>query len=246
MEDMITAKTKGKPIASHLNALQTPPSFNSKNIGLYTGDLDWLNTLRDLNTTTEPVIPFDIPKLDSVIQGVRRKTINIPLAGTNIGKTLMLCHFAAAYMRRGLKVLYLTREMTEVLIQNRIHANLLEIDLERDSTLRIPPSARLPENCGSLVVKSFPGLVSHAGHFRSFLAELKTNLNFAPDVVLVDYLALCASERLQVGAGTPQYAVIGSISKELRALAQQTNTVLWTASQANREGLGKGMLQRLR
>jgi hypothetical protein len=235
---LIQADESDKPLAEFCHQLLTPPTLERDLPGLDTGLPDFLAKLREHNLHKEAVIPFDIEWLNRTVRGVRRKFLNVVLAGTNVGKTLWLCHLAAAYLRTGLSVLYITMEMDEWLLQNRIHANLLNIALEPDSTLVIPAHVQAPPGIGRLIVRGYLAN-SHTGLFRSYIADLKAKQQFKPDIILVDYLALCGSELLH-GNNIPQYQILGSVSKELRSLAQQTDSVVWSAAQANRQGLTKG------
>lgn len=233
---------KRATINTFATLLLNPPSFapDLSSLGLDTASPDFLKQLQELNMNKEAVIPFDIPSLNRKIQGVRRKTLNIVLAGTSCGKSLFLCHLTAAYARQGLNILYLTMEMDEQMTANRIYANLLKRPLTSDGDLVFDPdNVSLPKGLGRIVIKEFATGAAHTGSFRTHLGKLQAQAGFTPDIIVIDYLAICSSERLKSSSNNPNHIVVGSIAKELRALAQQTNAVVWTASQMNRAGMGK-------
>ena len=196
----------------------------------------------DFYKRVEEKIPFDIDLFNTITRGgVSNKTLNVALAGTGVGKSLFLCHFAAANLMNNLNVLYITLEMSEEKIAERIDANLLNVTMDElkilekiDFTLRVD---RVKEKTkGKLVIKEFPTATAPVGHFRSLLDELKMKKDFKPDVIYVDYLNLCVSARLKYGGNNNSYTVIKSIAEELRGLAVQYDLPIMTATQTTRQG----------
>lgn len=187
-------------------------------------------------------IPFDLEYLNRITKGgLPRKTLNIVLAGTGVGKSLFMCHCAAANLARGSNVLYITMEMAEERIAERVDANLLNVTLEELSI--IPKDSyqkkidRLKQNTkGKLIVKEYPTSSAGSGHFRHLLNELKLKRNFVPDVVYIDYLNICASTRVKQGANVNSYTYIKSIAEELRGLAVEFNVPIVSATQTTRSG----------
>jgi replicative DNA helicase len=187
-------------------------------------------------------IPFNLKMLNKVTNGgVPRKTLNIILAGTNVGKTLAMVHMAANYMQQGLNVLYITLEMAEEWIANRVDANLMDMtvkEVEDQSSFDFYKNIgkiKTQENVGKLIVKEYPTASAHCGHFKQLMEELKLKKKFKPDVILVDYIGICASSRVKIGQ-SGSYFYIKAIAEELRGLAVETNTALWSAVQVNRTG----------
>lgn len=187
-------------------------------------------------------IPFDLEYLNRITKGgLPRKTLNIVLAGTGVGKSLFMCHCAAANLARGSNVLYITMEMAEERIAERVDANLLNVTLEELSV--IPKDSyqkkidRLKQTTkGKLIVKEYPTSSAGSGHFRHLLNELKLKRNFVPDVVYIDYLNICASTRVKQGANVNSYTYIKSIAEELRGLAVEFNVPIVSATQTTRSG----------
>jgi replicative DNA helicase len=190
----------------------------------------------------EERLPFDIDYLNKITRGgLPRKTLNILLAGTGVGKTLAMCHFAASYMAAGKTVLYITMEMAEEKIAERIDANLLNVPLDELSVL--PKESydkkmtRLKEKTvGRLIVKEYPTSTAGAANFRHLLNELKIKKNFIPDVIFIDYLNICMSSRLKQGANVNSYTYIKAIAEELRGLAVEFNVPVISATQTTRSG----------
>lgn len=190
----------------------------------------------------EERLPFDIDFLNKITRGgLPRKTLNILLAGTGVGKTLAMCHFAASYMSAGKSVLYITMEMAEEKIAERIDANLLNVPLDELSVL--PKESydkkmtRLKEKTvGRLIVKEYPTSTAGAANFRHLLNELKIKKNFVPDVIFIDYLNICMSSRLKQGANVNSYTYIKAIAEELRGLAVEFNVPVISATQTTRSG----------
>lgn len=190
----------------------------------------------------ENKFPFDLNVFNQITNGgVARKTLNILQAGTNVGKSLMMCHMAAANILAGCNVLYITLELSEEKVAQRIDANLFNIDMDLlQQTLRatfLTKAEKLKQqHCGRLFIKEFPTSTAGASHFRHLLNELRIKQNFVPDVIYVDYLSICASSRLKMSAYGDLYVYGKAIAEELRGLAVEFNVCLWTAMQTNRSG----------
>tara|TARA_Y200000002_G_scaffold378051_1_gene384711 strand:+ start:1 stop:1164 length:1164 start_codon:yes stop_codon:yes gene_type:complete len=193
--------------------------------------------------TEEDRIPFDLDYFNRITKGgVPRKTLNICLAGTGVGKSLYMCHLAASALTEGRNVLYITMEMAEERIAERIDANLLNIpidqleNLSKDMfTTKVQNLAR--KTSGKLIVKEYPTGSAHVGHFRALLNELKLKKQFTPDVIYIDYLNICASSRMKaMGGSINSYTYIKAIAEELRGLAVEFDVPLWSATQTTRSG----------
>lgn len=190
----------------------------------------------------EERIPFDIEYLNKITKGgLPNKTLNILLAGTGVGKTLAMCHFAAANLLDGKNVLYITLEMAEERIAERIDANLLNIPL--DELKGFPKKIyddkinRLKlKTSGKLIIKEFPTASVGSGHFRHLMNELSLKKNFKPDIVYIDYINLCTSSRLKHGSNVNSYTYIKAVAEELRGLAVEMNFPIISATQLNRTG----------
>ncbi len=188
-----------------------------------------------------PRIPFDIELLNKVTNGgVPRKTLNIILAGVNVGKSLSLCHLGASYMSMGYNVLYVTFEMSQEAISSRIDANLMNMPVnavEKMSHDKFTKNiSRIKSKTkGRLVVKEYPTSSAHTGHIEQLLQELDLKKKFKPDVILVDYIGIMASSRVNL-ANTGSYFYIKAIAEELRALAVTQDAIMWTAVQVTRGG----------
>ena len=196
----------------------------------------------DFYHSKEERIPFDIEYLNKITKGgVTRKSLNILMAGTGVGKTIGMCHMAAANLSLGKNVLYITMEMAEERIGERIDANLLDTKLDtlKDLTkiMYEKKMERLKEKItGKLVIKEFPTSQAHTGHFRHLLNELSLKKNFKPDIIYVDYLNICASQRLSGGHSVNSYTYVKAIAEELRGLAVEFNLPIWSATQTTRSG----------
>ena len=198
----------------------------------------------DFYNRVEEKIPFDLEMFNKITKGgLSRKTLNMILAGTGVGKSLFMCHVAAAALLDQKNVLYITMEMAEERIAERIDANLLDMTMgdlgkvEKDIyETRI--GKLIKKTTGKLIVKEYPTSTAHAGHFRTLLEELKLKRKFVPDIVVIDYLNICASARLKYGAGVNSYTYIKSIAEELRGLAVQYNVPILSATQTTRGGYG--------
>jgi archaellum biogenesis ATPase FlaH len=192
--------------------------------------------------TKEQRIPFDLEYFNKITQGgLPKKTLNIILAGTGVGKSLAMCHFAAANMVAGLNVLYITMEMAEERIAERIDANLLDVTLD---DLKIMPRDvydkkmdRLKQKAkGRLKIKEYPTACAGSANFRHLLNELKIKQNFIPDVIYIDYLNICMSSRIRNGANVNSYTLVKAIAEELRGLAVEHNVPIISATQTTRSG----------
>jgi hypothetical protein len=174
--------------------------------------------------------------------GIPRKTLNIILAGTGVGKSLAMCHFAANNLMEGKNVLYITMEMAEERIAERIDANLMNIPL--DELANLPKEAynkkiaKIREKTlGRLIVKEYPTTGAHVGHFRHLINELKVKKAFVPDIIYIDYLNICASSRIKgLGNSVNTYSLIKSIAEELRGLAVEKDVPIFSATQTTRSG----------
>jgi len=191
----------------------------------------------------ESRIPFDLELFNSITKGgIPNKTLNIALAGTGVGKSLFMCHVGAAALTEGNNVLYITMEMAEERIAERIDANLLNVPIDQLDkmskdmfTTKVADLAR--KTTGRLVVKEYPTGSAHAGHFRALLNELKLKKQFVPDIIFVDYLNICASSRMKaMGGSINSYTYIKAIAEELRGLAVEFDVPVFSATQTTRSG----------
>ena len=190
----------------------------------------------------EEKIPFDLDMFNKITKGgLSKKTLNIALAGTGVGKSLFMCHVAAGALVQGRNVLYITMEMAEERIAERIDANLLNLTMDELKVVdRDIYESRLgkiaTKTKGKLIVKEYPTASAHAGHFRALLEELKMKREFAPDIIMIDYLNICSSQRMKMGASVNSYTYIKSIAEELRGLAVEYNVPIVSATQTTRSG----------
>ena len=193
--------------------------------------------------TEEDRLPFDLEYFNTITKGgVPRKTLNIALAGTGVGKSLFMCHVASAALVQGFNVLYITMEMAEERIAERIDANLLDVPIDqldkisRDRfTLMVNNIAK--KTTGKLIIKEYPTGSAHAGHFRALLNELKLKRQFEPDLIFIDYLNICASSRMKgMGGAINSYSYIKAIAEELRGLAVEFDIPIFSATQTTRSG----------
>lgn len=187
-------------------------------------------------------IPFDLEYLNKVTKGgLPRKTLNVILAGTGVGKSLFMCHSAAANLVNGKNVLYITMEMAEERIAERIDANLLNIDINelelipRDSFKKRVEKLK-EQTLGKLIIKEYPTSSAGSAHFRHLLNELKLKKRFIPDIIYIDYLNICSSSRMKHGPSVNSYTYIKSIAEEIRGLAVEFNVPIVSATQTNRTG----------
>jgi archaellum biogenesis ATPase FlaH len=198
----------------------------------------------DYYHTKQHKIPFDLEYMNKITKGgLPRKTLNVFLAGTGVGKSLFMCHCAANNLMNGLNVLYITLEMAEQEIAKRVDANLLNVtmgeleELSKESYVKMMDRLR-GKTKGKFIVKEYPTASAGAANFRHLLNELKLKKNFVPDVVYVDYLNLCTSSRIKGGSNVNSYTMIKSIAEELRGLAVEFNIPLISATQTTRSGYG--------
>ncbi len=193
--------------------------------------------------TEEEKIPFDLEYLNKITKGgVPNKTLNICLAGTGVGKSLFMCHVASSSLVQGYNVLYITMEMAEERIAERIDANLLNTPIDQIGNMSKDMFTTKIENLskkttGKLIVKEYPTGSAHSGHFRGLLNELKLKKSFHPNVIFIDYLNICASSRMKsLGGAINSYTYIKAIAEELRGLAVEFNVPIFSATQTNRQG----------
>ena len=191
----------------------------------------------------EDRIPFDLEYFNKITKGgLPNKTLNIALAGTGVGKSLFMCHCAASVLEQGKNVLYITMEMAEERIAERIDANMMNLPIEQLSSLpqnvfddKIGKIAK--SSIGKLIIKEYPTGAAHTGHFRALLNELKLKKNFRPDMIYIDYLNICASSRMRgLGGSINSYSYIKAIAEELRGLAVEFNVPIVSATQTTRSG----------
>ena len=191
--------------------------------------------------TKETKYQFDLDYMNRITKGgVPSKTLNIALAGTGVGKSLFMCHCASAYLVQGLNVLYITLEMAEERIAERIDANLLDVTIDDLHTMPKDLYENKMEKLrkktgGTLIIKEYPTASAHSGHFRALFNELALKKSFKPDVLFIDYLNICASSRFK-GGNVGSYFYIKAIAEELRGLAVEFNVPLFSATQTTRTG----------
>ena len=199
----------------------------------------------DFYNQEEARIPFDLELFNTITKGgVPNKTLNIALAGTGVGKSLFMCHVASSALVDGKNVLYITMEMAEERIAERIDANLLNIPVDQlesmPKTLFTEKVEQLSKKTtGRLIIKEYPTGSAHAGHFRGLLNELKLKRQFEPDIIFIDYLNICASSRMKgMGGAINSYNYIKAIAEELRGLAVEFDVPIFSATQTTRSGYG--------
>ena len=194
--------------------------------------------------TEEEKIPFDLEYFNKITKGgLPNKTLNIVLAGTGVGKSLFMCHQASSCLVMGKNVLYITMEMSEERIAERIDANTLNIPMKELPDLSKKMYDKKIEKLknktkGKLIVKEYPTAAAHAGHFRHLLQELDIKKDFQPDIIFIDYLNICASHRIRPGSGANSYTLVKSIAEELRGLAVEHDLPIVSATQTTRSGYG--------
>ena len=192
----------------------------------------------------EDKIPFDLEYFDKITKGgLPNKTLNIALAGTGVGKSLFMCHVASSVLLQGKNVLYITLEMAEEKIAERIDANLLNVPIQDITDLpkvmfedKVTNIAQKTQ--GTLIIKEYPTASAHSGHFKALLQELALKKSFKPDIIFVDYLNICASSRYRAGSNVNSYSYIKAIAEELRGLAVEANLPIVSATQTTRSGFG--------
>ncbi len=192
----------------------------------------------------EDKIKFDLEYLNKITKGgIPRKTLNVALAGTGVGKSLFMCHFASSVLLQGRNVLYITMEMAEEKIAERIDANLLNVNIQEIIDLpkqifESKVSNLSSKTQGTLIIKEYPTASAHAGHFRALLSELALKKSFKPDIIFIDYLNICASSRYRGNSNVNSYSYIKAIAEELRGLAVEANVPIVSATQTTRSGFG--------
>ena len=190
----------------------------------------------------EDRIPFDLEYFNKITKGgLPNKTLNIALAGTGVGKSLFMCHVASSALIEGKNVLYITLEMAEEKIAERIDANLLNINIQDITDLPKPMFDTKVEDLakktqGTLIIKEYPTASAHCGHFKSLLNELALKKSFRPDIIFIDYLNICASSRYRANGNVNSYSYIKAIAEELRGLAVEANLPIVSATQTTRSG----------
>ena len=190
----------------------------------------------------EVKIPFDLDIFNKITKGgLPQKTLNIALAGTGVGKSLFMCHVAGSCLSQGLNVLYITMEMAEERIAERIDANLLNIDISDLNSISKQDydrkfSALKVKTQGKLIIKEYPTAAASALHFRALLNELQLKKSFQPDIIFIDYLNICASARIKPGSNVNSYSYIKAIAEELRGLAVEFSVPIVSATQTTRSG----------
>jgi len=191
---------------------------------------------------TETRIPFDLDYFNRITKGgLPPKTLNIALAGTGVGKSLFMCHMAANCLSQGRNVLYITLEMAEERIAERIDANLMNVTIDDLHTL---PKAMFDtkidnikkSTSGQLIIKEYPTASAHSAHFRGLIKELAIKKSFRPEIIFIDYLNICASTRFKGASNVNSYTMVKSIAEELRGLAVETNVPIMSATQTTRTG----------
>jgi len=189
-------------------------------------------------------IPFDLEYFNKITKGgLVNKSLNIALAGTGVGKSLFMCHVASSVLLQGSNVLYITMEMAEEKIAERIDANLLNVPIQ--DLVDIPKSSfenkvnnLTKKTQGQLIIKEYPTASAHSGHFKALLNELALKKSFKPDIIFVDYLNICASSRYKGSANINSYTLVKSIAEELRGLAVEAEVPIVSATQTTRSGYG--------
>ena len=192
----------------------------------------------------EEKLPFDLEFFNKITKGgLPNKTLNVALAGTGVGKSLFMCHCASSVLLQGKNVLYITLEMAEEKIAERIDSNLLNCDIQNITELpkmmfenKVTNIAKKTQ--GKLVIKEYPTASAHVGHFRALLNDLALKKSFKPDIIYIDYLNICASSRYSKLGNVNSYSYIKAIAEELRGLAVETNVPIVSATQTTRSGYG--------
>ena len=190
----------------------------------------------------EDKIPFDLEYFNKITKGgIPNKTLNIALAGTGVGKSLFMCHMASSCLANGSNVLYVTMEMAEEKIAERIDANLLNVNIQEITDLPKPMfeskvTSLAKKTQGTLIIKEYPTASAHSGHFKALLNELALKKSFRPDIIFIDYLNICASSRYRGNTSVNSYSYIKAIAEELRGLAVEANVPIVSATQTTRSG----------
>ena len=192
----------------------------------------------------EDKIEFDLEYFNKITKGgLPNKTLNIALAGTGVGKSLFMCHVASSVLLQGRNVLYITMEMAEEKIAERIDANLLNVPIQQleelpRSTFENKVTNLAKKTSGSLIIKEYPTASAHSGHFKALLNELALKKSFRPDIIFIDYLNICASSRYKGSSNINSYTFVKAIAEELRGLAVEFNVPIVSATQTTRSGYG--------
>ena len=192
----------------------------------------------------EDKIEFDLEYFNKITKGgLPNKTLNVALAGTGVGKSLFMCHVASSVLLQGRNVLYITMEMAEEKIAERIDANLLNVPIQDltdlpKKTFESKVSKLASKTQGTLIIKEYPTASAHSGHFKALLNELALKKSFRPDIIFIDYLNICASSRYKSGMSVNSYSYIKAIAEELRGLAVEANVPIVSATQTTRSGYG--------
>ncbi len=192
----------------------------------------------------EQKIEFDLEYFNKITKGgLPIKTLNIALAGTGVGKSLFMCHVASACLLQGRNVLYITLEMAEEKIAERIDANLLNVNIKDigdlpKSTFESKVNSIVKKTQGTFIIKEYPTASAHAGHFKALLNELALKKSFRPDIIFIDYLNICSSSRYKGNIGVNSYSYIKAIAEELRGLAVEFSVPIFSATQTTRGGFG--------
>ena len=208
---------------------------------------DYLNNYEDRYEyyhRKEDKIEFDLEYFNKITKGgLPNKTLNIALAGTGVGKSLFMCHVASSVLLQGRNVLYITLEMAEEKIAERIDANLLNVPIQQleelpKSTFENKVTNLAKKTSGSLIIKEYPTASAHSGHFKALLNELALKKSFKPDIIFIDYLNICASSRYKGNSNINSYTFVKAIAEELRGLAVEFNVPIVSATQTTRSGYG--------
>ena len=208
---------------------------------------DYLNDYEQRYETyhrKEEKLPFDLEYFNKITKGgLPNKTLNIALAGTGVGKSLFMCHMASSILLQGRNVLYITLEMAEDRIAERIDANLLNVNIKDIADLpkqmfdtKVNNIAKKTQ--GTFIIKEYPTASAHVGHFKSLLNELSLKKSFRPDIIFIDYLNICASSRYKSNFSVNSYSYVKAIAEELRGLAVEFNVPIVSATQTTRSGYG--------
>ena len=227
------------------------PSIMSDALGVCFDDHVGHDYIKDANDRydfyhkKEEKVPFDLEHFNKITKGgLPNKTLNIALAGTGVGKSLFMCHVASSMLLQGRNVLYITMEMAEEKIAERIDANLLDIPIQQLNSPLLTKekyTSKLLEltktTQGKLVIKEYPTASAHVGHFKALLNELGLKKGFSPDIIFIDYLNICASARYK-GTIVNSYTYVKAIAEELRGLAVESNVPIVSATQTTRSGYG--------
>lgn len=232
-------KTYGKESLPHLLSDALAVGFDTSVGHDY---IENANSRYEFYHRQEEKLEFDLQMFNKITDGgLSNKTLNIALAGTGVGKSLFMCHMSAAHIARGKNVLYITLEMSEERIAERIDANMMNIPIQdlktMTKTMYDDRINKINDKIqGKLIIKEYPTASAHCGHFKSLLSELKLKKNFIPDIIFIDYLNICSSSRFKPGSSANSYTVIKSIAEELRGLAVEFDVPIVSATQTTRGG----------